>query len=828
MDRSHPFEAIPSTAMNRLSSSLLGAFCASLLLLPSDRLAAQNVRPPTQLTYQGFLTDGNGQPFGNTTPVNKTVVFRIYDALTGGNLKWSSQQVVTVDRGYFSVLLGQGSAFGSEPFNADLTGIFTGNGASDRYLELTADGTVIAPRLRFFPSPYAMLATSATELLDPTTGTSSLSVNSGNLNVPGALGIGTGSPVGRFHINEATGTSASSNGGTLVLDHANPGGESSIVFRSNINRGGADYGYINYQDNRTAGGENAVFTIGIQNDGDDHIALLPSGNVGINTTNPGEKLDVVGNARVSGNVYVNGSWGIGNVNQGLFANGVDLALRTSETGNIWFQAAKGARTDMFISNAGNVGIGPNNTGPQQRLDVDGSIKVRGDVYLGVDAWGTPYGVGGVKQGFYADANNVALRPGRNGAIYFQPFDATRTDMFIRNGGGVNIGPNNYDSAGQLNIFESNGNDGRNGTGTITLDHGNGGGHSSIVFRSQNNRGSDFGYIDFEEARAGTSESNVLVIGTQNDGDDHIAFLPSGYVGIGTVTPRVPLEVSRTQYRNLNDFYAGNSDYGDYANKDQGQTGTNGKISGANVSIRAEGYVEMLGAVYYSDRRIKEIVSRKDPLEALKRINQLVVTDYRMVDKVQEGAGLRTGLIAQEVATVFPEAVHSRTNFIPDIYVQASAVTYQTNDQALHVTLAKPHGFAPGNRVRLFDDTGMLETKVVAVSTPNQFTVSSTRATSALFVYGREVNDFLAVDYDRLFTTGLGAIQALSKTVDQQAQALRESQARVAELEQKVSRLAGMEGELTEIRKLLARLTAPRTGERAALQVTPEVHPAVAR
>ncbi|MEI6340651.1 MAG: tail fiber domain-containing protein [Verrucomicrobiota bacterium] len=814
--------------MNRLSSSLLGAFCASLLLLPSDRLAAQNVRPPTQLTYQGFLTDGNGQPFGNTTPVNKTVVFRIYDALTGGNLKWSSQQVVTVDRGYFSVLLGQGSAFGSEPFNADLTGIFTGNGASDRYLELTADGTVIAPRLRFFPSPYAMLATSATELLDPTTGTSSLSVNSGNLNVPGALGIGTGSPVGRFHINEATGTSASSNGGTLVLDHANPGGESSIVFRSNINRGGADYGYINYQDNRTAGGENAVFTIGIQNDGDDHIALLPSGNVGINTTNPGEKLDVVGNARVSGNVYVNGSWGIGNVNQGLFANGVDLALRTSETGNIWFQAAKGARTDMFISNAGNVGIGPNNTGPQQRLDVDGSIKVRGDVYLGVDAWGTPYGVGGVKQGFYADANNVALRPGRNGAIYFQPFDATRTDMFIRNGGGVNIGPNNYDSAGQLNIFESNGNDGRNGTGTITLDHGNGGGHSSIVFRSQNNRGSDFGYIDFEEARAGTSESNVLVIGTQNDGDDHIAFLPSGYVGIGTVTPRVPLEVSRTQYRNLNDFYAGNSDYGDYANKDQGQTGTNGKISGANVSIRAEGYVEMLGAVYYSDRRIKEIVSRKDPLEALKRINQLVVTDYRMVDKVQEGAGLRTGLIAQEVATVFPEAVHSRTNFIPDIYVQASAVTYQTNDQALHVTLAKPHGFAPGNRVRLFDDTGMLETKVVAVSTPNQFTVSSTRATSALFVYGREVNDFLAVDYDRLFTTGLGAIQALSKTVDQQAQALRESQARVAELEQKVSRLAGMEGELTEIRKLLARLTAPRTGERAALQVTPEVHPAVAR
>jgi len=174
--------------MKRNYSVMLGVLCAALVLLPAHRASAQaNAKPPTQLTYQGFLTDGNGVPFGNTAPVNKTVRFRIYDALTSGNLKWSSEQVVTVDKGYFSVLLGQGSSVGTEPFSADLTGVFAGSStASDRYLELQADGTTIAPRLRFLPAPYAVLAKSATDLVDPVTGAAALSIAGGVLSGNGS------------------------------------------------------------------------------------------------------------------------------------------------------------------------------------------------------------------------------------------------------------------------------------------------------------------------------------------------------------------------------------------------------------------------------------------------------------------------------------------------------------------------------------------------------------------------------------------------------------------------------------------------------------------
>ena len=93
-----------------------------------------------------------------------------------------------LDNCHVSALLGQGSAGpeGEAFFKADLTGVFTGPGVSERYLELTADSTTITPRLRFLPAPYALLAKSATDLVDPITGASSLSVAGGVISANGA------------------------------------------------------------------------------------------------------------------------------------------------------------------------------------------------------------------------------------------------------------------------------------------------------------------------------------------------------------------------------------------------------------------------------------------------------------------------------------------------------------------------------------------------------------------------------------------------------------------------------------------------------------------
>jgi hypothetical protein len=126
----------------------------------------------------------------------------------------------------------------------------------------------------------------------------------------GNVGIGTNNPAGRLSVTEATGTQHSASTGTLVLDHEDNGGASSIVFRSKVNRS-SDYGYIQYQDATTVGGggESARLIIGTSNDADDHLILQPSGNVGIGNSSPGYKLDVSGAVNVSsGNTYrINGN-----------------------------------------------------------------------------------------------------------------------------------------------------------------------------------------------------------------------------------------------------------------------------------------------------------------------------------------------------------------------------------------------------------------------------------------------------------------------------------------------------------------------------------------
>lgn len=159
-------------------------------------LAQATAAVPERMTYQGFLTDGNGVALGNTAPKNYDIIFRIYNhenASAPANLLWAEQQTVTVDKGYFSVLLGEGSPVG-EPRPA-LSTLFRGPTASERWVGITVKGlgpgganVDILPRLRLLSGPYAFLAQQANKLVQDDG--SDLLVSSGNqLTLQGGLRV---------------------------------------------------------------------------------------------------------------------------------------------------------------------------------------------------------------------------------------------------------------------------------------------------------------------------------------------------------------------------------------------------------------------------------------------------------------------------------------------------------------------------------------------------------------------------------------------------------------------------------------------------------------
>ena len=72
----------------------------------------------------------------------------------------------------------------------------------------------------------------------------------------------------------------------------------------------------------------------------------------------------------------------------------------------------------------------------------------------------------------------------------------------------------------------------------------------------------------------------------------------------------------------------------------------------------------------SDKRIKDIEGKSDGSKDLQTLLGIDITDYRYKDQVIQDDTPQKKVIAQQLETVFPQAVSRQTNVVPDIYEKA--------------------------------------------------------------------------------------------------------------------------------------------------------------
>lgn len=213
----------------------------------------------------------------------------------------------------------------------------------------------------------------------------------------------------------------------------------------------------------------------------------------------------------------------------------------------------------------------------------------------------------------------------------------------------------------------------------------------------------------------------------------------------------------------------NSDRVAYYANDGGNTcvwdGCLGTGQTTTASINSTSRVRASEFNSYSDQRIKRDIILSDAKRDMDIMRRLQVANYRHKDVVEKGADFKKGFIAQEVEQVFPEAVAVTTDFIPDVY--QLAVSAATEGNNLLVRLSQPHELKAGDKVRVINPQGQREYMICTVPDDRHLTIAGwdTEKPEWLFVYGKEVDDFRQVDYDRIHTLNVSVTQELIRSME---------------------------------------------------------------
>ena len=679
------------------------ALVASLHLAESAQAQATS-RPPERMTYQGFIAGSDGVALGNTAPKNYDVIFRIYDGEGSNTPLWGEQQTVTVDKGYFSVLLGEGAAVPGTP-NAGVTlsSLFNSATASDRYVSFTVKGVgsggtdiEILPRVRLMSSPYAFLANrslAATKLVqDDAAGTDLLTTSGNAANLNGTLSVqGDTTISGRLNIW---------GGNAIQLGAGIPGKEGS------------------------------------------------AGQIGYGTHSGGESLDIVGAGTTAANRKVR-FYGEG----GIFLGGPVTA---------------GTIEANVVSSAAVTAIGG---------IVGQDVSAHGYLSAGV----------GVQ---VAGTGSIVLGIGRtkayplNGSIMYTPLVAGGDDTLLIQGGGNAVATRSVTmlADGGFNLW-----------GPLLT----GAGASGAIRLGQGSPQKEYsaGSIGYQMYSTGLD-----IVGAGNTVNNRQIYLHTQ----GGLTVQGPTGI-------------GGAPDLDFPFRVYYTSGT---------TLYSAHFASLIGCsavVQFSDRRIKDVTGTSASAQDLETLRKIRVTDYRMKDAGYKDERNHKGVIAQELQPLLPDAVTQTVNVIPNIQQDAASVEWAEAQKIVTVRLGSGHGISVGNRVRLKVDGKIRE--VVAASIPDEksFTYTgSVEAPTAIRVIGREVKDFLSVDYQQINMTAVSALQEVDRrlqAVDQRVQEVEKREARVTELEAKMARLAdlekkaarveNLERDMAELRKLVAGMQAAK-------------------
>jgi hypothetical protein len=524
------------------------------------------------------------------------------------------------------------------------------------------------------------------------------------------------------------------------------------------------------------------------------MIITNTGNVGIGTSTPTQRVDVVGNINVSGfitNSNDNSCYVGINESQWITPNSANrpIAITAQSTGMYVFRPSNGNSrihlntlsgntiiSSFVVSEQGFVGIGCNV--PAVRLDVAGAGLFQSNLTLKNMV---------ANNVLVETANQLVLLSNTLGPYYYTQATTTGTAR-VRVGGYSNA------SAIPFTINESGGNVGINCNAPIVqLDvKGAGQFYGNTIPASA-------GGTAFYTGDHGSPTAGRLIFGdgtawyyrfaTRSGGvtTDLVSIRDNGFVGIGTTTPICALDVNTSNTYTIPSGWQLQS----------GGTGGWG-IASDPLSIHSKGTIwSELRMVVSSDKRIKHNISSLSIDYSFNILDQLNPVSFDYIDKnVSNSKNL--GFIAQEVNKIIPEACSKFPAYIPNIFNHCSTLSYSTINNSTIIGFNINSALLSTNLIssiiKFYDLSNnelngiIVDQSQSSVSIQTEFKSSFH---SSYFLYGTRVDDFMTLDKDYIFSINVLATKELIKNVSTLQQKVNNYEIILNTYESRISTLEGL-------------------------------------
>lgn len=753
-----------------MKTALHRFFLAALLAAAITSSHAQNSMVPSAMSYQGFLTDAQGDPVAPTTPENRNVEFRIYSVAAGGVALWGEAQTATVFKGNFSVILGNGTALSGIPSGtAAFTSVFTNATTADLYFGISPQGGAeFAPRQKLLASAFALRAKTA-EAVNASAqangvasqfnwlAANNLAINGhGKVTGNNVLEFGFGVPnkegsagmIG-YDVFGASGLSIVGGGETGASRKLNLFAEGGTTMTGPLFFGNRVGQHINLFNDTSAIGVQGGVTYFRESEG--NFFFYKGGTHSDIGGNPGNGGVTLAEMRPSGFALLQGRFsgdgsGLTNLPAPSFVN--NLALYGTIT--------RHGHGPYIATPAGEHALGSQDWTTYMRTPRHFSW------YLGGNHDNAELSAGGGSRLMTLNAGGLNVGQGaltmENGPLHFGSRLGQHINLFgTTNGLGIQSG-RLYQRATGFSWFV-------------------GGSHSD----AEQDAGGGVKLADWSLSR--------------------IDFNRRVYITASPTDGLAPLEVNGSS-----GVPVGGARHYHVSGQNQFGPGEN-----LVVSIRANTSIVAASFVANSDIRMKLPEGRSDAARDLATLGALEVTDYTMKDKTVDRGRAHKKLIAQQVEKVYPQAVSKTHGVVPDIFRIASAkdglITFK---EAGETTLKK------GETVRLVRDDGEIVSEVTAVKREG-FTVKDAVKDGEVFVYGRRVNDLRGVDYEAIAMLNVSATQELTRQLRAQTTANEKLSAENIALQKQVAALKA--GAARQDERLAAIETLLKSGSRPVTQQT---------